>query len=253
MILWLNAKNVTHKDSIECLEWDHGFCIEMANYPNLDNIEEALIKEYPQLIMDTDDHYFIDDETELRGIVYMEPLCRSSKKIIYPQMQNTDIGWLIIVNNEKLKQGLLIEVCEQLKKEAKKEENLQLEKAELTNRMAEINFRIERQDAQLREISRVVSELESRSLFRWTRDRLGDYQTFNPENPDQTSTSYRQKNSGGSRIRRALNYLETEVFKSKSAKKELSESTLEALQPLSGSMEDYDSITITMQRKAQSQ
>ncbi|KAL9894264.1 protein spaetzle-like [Glossina fuscipes] len=114
MILWLNAKNVTHKDSIECLEWDHGFCIEMANYPNLDNIEEALIKEYPQLIMDTDDHYFIDDETELRGIVYMEPLCRSSKKIIYPQMQNTDIGWLIIVNNEKLKQGLLIEVCDDM-------------------------------------------------------------------------------------------------------------------------------------------
>ncbi|KAL9900462.1 putative OPA3-like protein CG13603 [Glossina fuscipes fuscipes] len=149
--------------------------------------------------------------------------------------------------------ALIVEYSRQLKKEAKKEENLQLEKAELTNRMAEINFRIERQDAQLREISRVVSELESRSLFRWTRDRLGDYQTFNPENPDQTSTSYRQKNSGGSRIRRALNYLETEVFKSKSAKKELSEATLEALQPLSGSMEDYDSITITMQRKAQSQ
>uniref|UniRef100_A0A1B0A0G8 Uncharacterized protein n=1 Tax=Glossina pallidipes TaxID=7398 RepID=A0A1B0A0G8_GLOPL len=142
---------------------------------------------------------------------------------------------------------------EQLKKEAKKEENLKLEKAELTNRMAEISFRIERQDAQLREISRVVSELESRSLFRWTRERLGDYQTFNPDNPDQTSPSYRQKNSGGGRIRRALNYLETEVFKSKSASKEPSQAALEALQPLSGSMEDYDSITITMQRKAQEQ
>lgn len=50
-------------------------------------------------------------------------------------------------------------VFRQLKKEAKKEENLKLEKAELTNRMAEISFRIERQDTQLREISRVVSEL----------------------------------------------------------------------------------------------
>uniref|UniRef100_A0A1A9WU75 OPA3-like protein CG13603 n=1 Tax=Glossina brevipalpis TaxID=37001 RepID=A0A1A9WU75_9MUSC len=149
--------------------------------------------------------------------------------------------------------ALIVEYNRQLKKEAKKEENSKLEKAEITNRMAELSFRIERQDAQIREMSRVVSELESRSLFRWTKERLGDYHPFDPENPDQTSTSYRQKSSEGSRIKRALNYLETEVFKSKSIE-EPSQATAEALQqPLRESMEDYDSITINAQRKIRQQ
>lgn len=50
-------------------------------------------------------------------------------------------------------------VFRQVNKEAKKEERQKLEKFELANRLTEMAFRIERQDTQIREISRVLSEM----------------------------------------------------------------------------------------------
>lgn len=56
--------------------------------------------------------------------------------------------------------GLLIfEYSRQTIKENKKNEAFQMEKMQLTNTLTEINFRLERQDAQIREMTRVLAEL----------------------------------------------------------------------------------------------
>ncbi|XP_023292746.2 putative OPA3-like protein CG13603 isoform X2 [Lucilia cuprina] len=56
--------------------------------------------------------------------------------------------------------GLLIfEYARQTSNEAKKQEKAKLEKDELTNRLAEMTFRLERQDAQLREMTRVLADI----------------------------------------------------------------------------------------------
>ncbi|KAI8130483.1 putative OPA3-like protein [Lucilia cuprina] len=113
--------------------------------------------------------------------------------------------------------GLLIfEYARQTSNEAKKQEKAKLEKDELTNRLAEMTFRLERQDAQLREMTRVLADIESRSIFRWTKDRIQEYQPFNPDTPNQTPPSHYQKispyNPEGGLIMRALHFLETQVF-----------------------------------------
>ncbi len=48
-------------------------------------------------------------------------------------------------------------------KEAKKEELILMEKKELVNTINDLALQLERQDAQLREINRVVAELGKRS------------------------------------------------------------------------------------------
>ncbi|XP_013111274.2 putative OPA3-like protein CG13603 isoform X2 [Stomoxys calcitrans] len=56
--------------------------------------------------------------------------------------------------------GLLIfEYARQTSNEAKKQEKMTLEKLELTNNLAEMTFRLERQDAQLRELTRVLADI----------------------------------------------------------------------------------------------
>ncbi|XP_073817623.1 putative OPA3-like protein CG13603 isoform X1 [Musca autumnalis] len=111
---------------------------------------------------------------------------------------------------------LIFEYARQTSNEAKKQEKMALEKAELTNNLAELTFRLERQDAQLRELTRVLADIESRSIFRWTRERLNEYQPFNPDNPDQSSNRKPQKtspyNSDGGLVMRALHFLDTQVF-----------------------------------------
>lgn len=47
----------------------------------------------------------------------------------------------------------------QTSNEAKKQEKMAIEKAELTNNLAEMTFRLERQDAQLRELTRVLADI----------------------------------------------------------------------------------------------
>uniref|UniRef100_A0A1B0FHC3 OPA3-like protein CG13603 n=1 Tax=Glossina morsitans morsitans TaxID=37546 RepID=A0A1B0FHC3_GLOMM len=54
--------------------------------------------------------------------------------------------------------ALLYEYTRQLKKEARREKKLELEKVELRNRVAELYLRVEQKNAQLREISRIVVE-----------------------------------------------------------------------------------------------
>ncbi|XP_061398758.1 putative OPA3-like protein CG13603 [Musca vetustissima] len=113
--------------------------------------------------------------------------------------------------------GLLIfEYARQTSNEAKKQEKMALEKAELTNNLAELTFRLERQDAQLRELTRVLADIESRSIFRWTRERLSEYQPFNPDNPDQSLNKKPQTKSpyhaDGGLVMRALHFLDTQVF-----------------------------------------
>lgn len=50
-------------------------------------------------------------------------------------------------------------IFRQSSNEAKKQEKAKLEKDELTNRLAEMTFRLERQDAQLREMTRVLADI----------------------------------------------------------------------------------------------
>lgn len=50
-------------------------------------------------------------------------------------------------------------VLRQSNKEAKKEEAILMEKKELVNTINDLALQLERQDAQLREINRVVAEL----------------------------------------------------------------------------------------------
>lgn len=110
---------------------------------------------------------------------------------------------------------LIFEYARQTSNEAKKQENAKLEKDELTNRLAEMTFRLERQDAQLREMTRVLADIESRSIFSWTKERIQEYHPFNPDNPDQSFHSYHTTSSynpEGGLVMRALHFLETQVF-----------------------------------------
>ncbi|XP_055380977.1 putative OPA3-like protein CG13603 isoform X2 [Condylostylus longicornis] len=64
--------------------------------------------------------------------------------------------------------GLLIfEYMRQSSKEAKKEEQTLEEKRLLKQTLSELAFKIERQDAQIRELNRSLAALDSRVLFRW--------------------------------------------------------------------------------------
>ncbi|SPP87732.1 putative OPA3-like protein CG13603 [Drosophila guanche] len=115
--------------------------------------------------------------------------------------------------------GLLIfEYSRQSIKETKKTEEIQMEKMQMTNTLTEINFRLERQDAQIREMTRVLADLDSRNIFRWSKERLQEYVPFDPSTPDQSASARNPKKyegvydpTGGMAFR-ALNLLETQVF-----------------------------------------
>ncbi|XP_030573263.1 putative OPA3-like protein CG13603 [Drosophila novamexicana] len=115
--------------------------------------------------------------------------------------------------------GLLIfEYSRQTIKENKKNEAFQMEKMQLTNTLTEINFRLERQDAQIREMTRVLAELDSRNIFRWHKEPLPEYVPFDPNTPDQSASARNPKTyegfydpTGGMAFR-ALNFLQTQIF-----------------------------------------
>ncbi|XP_023177111.1 putative OPA3-like protein CG13603 [Drosophila hydei] len=115
--------------------------------------------------------------------------------------------------------GLLIfEYSRQTIKENKKNEAFQLEKMQLTNTLTEMNFRLERQDAQIREMTRVLADLDSRSIFRWHKEPLQEYVPFDPSTPDQSASARYPKaylgsyDPEGGMTFRALNYLQTQIF-----------------------------------------
>ncbi|KAH8268008.1 hypothetical protein KR018_005961 [Drosophila ironensis] len=115
--------------------------------------------------------------------------------------------------------GLLIfEYSRQTIKENKKTELAQTEKMQLTNMLTEMNFRLERQDAQIREMTRVLADLDSRNIFRWHKEPLQEYVPFDPSTPDQSASARQPKSfegyydpKGGMAFR-ALNFLETQIF-----------------------------------------
>ncbi|XP_020817844.1 putative OPA3-like protein CG13603 [Drosophila serrata] len=141
--------------------------------------------------------------------------------------------------------GLLIfEYSRQTIKENKKNEMMQAEKMELTNMLTEMNFRLERQDAQIREMTRVLADLDSRNIFRWHKEPILEYVPFDPNTPDQSAGARNQKtyegfyDPFGGMAFRALNYLETEIFvdgrnrKAKEALKHLDEVAVQLEQSL---------------------
>ncbi|XP_002072012.3 putative OPA3-like protein CG13603 [Drosophila willistoni] len=130
--------------------------------------------------------------------------------------------------------GLLIfEYSRQSIKETKKNEAMELEKKQLTNQLTELNFRLELHDTQMREMTRVLAELDSRSIFRWHKEPLQEFVPFDPNTPDQSASARTAKTyegfydpTGGMAFR-ALNFLETQIFvdgrdrKGKAARKHL--------------------------------
>ncbi|XP_062539342.1 putative OPA3-like protein CG13603 isoform X2 [Armigeres subalbatus] len=67
---------------------------------------------------------------------------------------------------------LLLEYQRQVRKEATKEEMVLQEKLELQSTINELIFQVQRQDTQIREMARVVADLESKSS--WTPKILSD-------------------------------------------------------------------------------
>ncbi|KAH8337227.1 putative OPA3-like protein CG13603 [Drosophila kikkawai] len=141
--------------------------------------------------------------------------------------------------------GLLIfEYSRQSIKENKKNEQMQAEKMELTNMLTEMNFRLERQDAQIREMTRVMADLDSRNIFRWHKEPILEYVPFDPNTPDQSAGARNPKTYEGfydplgGMAFRALNFLETQIFvdgrnrKAKEALKHLDEVAVELEQSL---------------------
>ncbi|KAH8318816.1 hypothetical protein KR074_006732 [Drosophila pseudoananassae] len=115
--------------------------------------------------------------------------------------------------------GLLIfEYSRQTAKENKKNEAAQMEKMQLTNTLTEMSFRLERQDAQIREMTRVLADLDSRNIFRWHKEPLQEYVPFDPTTPDQSANARQPKgfegfyDPQGGMAFRALNFLETQIF-----------------------------------------
>uniref|UniRef100_W8BT61 Putative OPA3-like protein CG13603 n=1 Tax=Ceratitis capitata TaxID=7213 RepID=W8BT61_CERCA len=111
---------------------------------------------------------------------------------------------------------LIFEYTRQSNNEAKKQETLRQEKAELALTLAEMGFRLERQDAQIREMTRALADLESRNIFKWTRETIAEYQPFNPNKPDQTNVVEKDFEGDydptGGMLYKALNFLETRIF-----------------------------------------
>lgn len=115
--------------------------------------------------------------------------------------------------------GLLIfEYSRQTIKENKKNELAQSEKMELTNMLTEMNFRLERQDAQIREMTRVLADLDSRNIFRWHKEPIQEYVPFDPDTPDQSASARNPKkfdslyDPQGGMAFRALHFLDTQIF-----------------------------------------
>ncbi|XP_055853418.1 putative OPA3-like protein CG13603 isoform X2 [Episyrphus balteatus] len=61
---------------------------------------------------------------------------------------------------------LIVEYVRSANKEAKKEAEAKQEKLELALTISELGFRVEKQDAQIREMTRILADLDSRSFFK---------------------------------------------------------------------------------------
>lgn len=109
---------------------------------------------------------------------------------------------------------LLLEYQRQVRKEANKEEVVLQEKLELQATINELIFQVQRQDTQIREMARVVADLESKSS--WTpkilseltgKKNSAEQPLYIPDKPPYPTSS---GNSG--LVTQALNVIENEVF-----------------------------------------
>ncbi|XP_058814078.1 putative OPA3-like protein CG13603 [Topomyia yanbarensis] len=115
---------------------------------------------------------------------------------------------------------LLLEYQRQVRKEANKEEMVIQEKLELQATINELIFQVQRQDTQIREMARVVADLESKSS--WKPKILADLTNKKSSSeqplyiPDRlTSTADNNQSSVSTNtglVKKALNVIENEVF-----------------------------------------
>lgn len=111
---------------------------------------------------------------------------------------------------------LLLEYQRQVRKEATKEEMVIQEKLELQATINELIFQVQRQDTQIREMARVVADLESKSS--WKPKILADL--TNKRNsaeqplyiPDQPTPQQPPTSGNSGLVTKALNVIENEVF-----------------------------------------
>ncbi|XP_030370848.1 putative OPA3-like protein CG13603 isoform X2 [Scaptodrosophila lebanonensis] len=148
--------------------------------------------------------------------------------------------------------GLLIfEYSRQAIKESKKAEAIEMEKRQMSLTLTEMGFRLERQDAQIREMTRVLADLDSRNIFSWHKERLQEYVPFDPSTPDQSLSARGPKtyegyyDPAGGMAFRALNYLQTQVFADSRAKK--GKQALERIDEVATELEQSltEAVTIT--------
>lgn len=110
---------------------------------------------------------------------------------------------------------LLLEYQRQVRKEATKEEMVMQEKLELQATINELIFQVQRQDTQIREMARVVADLESKSSWKpkiladlTSKRNSAEQPLYIPDSPSVSNSS-----SGNSGIvTNALNVIENEVF-----------------------------------------
>ncbi|EAT44039.1 AAEL004554-PC [Aedes aegypti] len=111
---------------------------------------------------------------------------------------------------------LLLEYQRQVRKEANKEEMVMQEKLELQATINELIFQVQRQDTQIREMARVVADLESKSSWKpkiltdlTSKRNSAEQPLYIPDNPTGSSSA----SSGNSGVvTKALNVIENEVF-----------------------------------------
>ncbi|EAT44041.1 AAEL004554-PA [Aedes aegypti] len=95
---------------------------------------------------------------------------------------------------------LLLEYQRQVRKEANKEEMVMQEKLELQATINELIFQVQRQDTQIREMARVVADLESKSSWKpkiltdlTSKRNSAEQPLYIPDNPTGSSSASSEK------------------------------------------------------------
>ncbi|XP_058060776.1 putative OPA3-like protein CG13603 isoform X1 [Anopheles bellator] len=130
---------------------------------------------------------------------------------------------------------LLLEYQRQVRKESNKEEMVLQEKLELQATINELIFQVQRQDTQIREMARVVADLESKSSWKpkildelpFSKKSKSEQPLYIPAIPDSTGKGAPAEGASGnsSVLSKALEIIDNEVFYSNSTTNESDEPT----------------------------
>lgn len=116
---------------------------------------------------------------------------------------------------------LLLEYQRQVRKEENKEEMAIQEKLELQATINELIFQVQRQDTQIREMARVVADLESKSSWKpkildelpgFTKKSKSEQPLYIPAIPDVGSKDGLNNSGNSGVITKALDIIDNEVF-----------------------------------------